>query len=214
MSWRGKISLLRSTLEGYSMNTAKIRKPLELTLAILKPDICRNPQEIQMIRQIMLENNFYFVKTDTTRLSKERAERFYEEHRNKFFFGRLVSFMSSGVISLHVLARENAIQHWRKLMGPTKVFKAQYEAPESIRARFGLTDTRNATHGADSPDSARREIGFFFPNFDVAAWYKNEELMFRSGQVTLDQENWVHNVAPTTPIIDLSIATKRPVGAV
>lgn len=196
------------------MNASKVIKPLELTLAILKPDVCRNPHEIQMIRQIMLENNFYFVKTDVMRLSKERAERFYEEHRSKFFYGRLVSFMSSGVISVHILAQKNSIQQWRKLMGPTKVFKAQYEAPESVRAKFGLTDTRNAVHGSDSPDSARREIGFFFPSFNAAAWYKNEEAMFRSGQVTLDQENWTHIITPTTPMIDFSLAVKRPAGAV
>lgn len=195
------------------MNTTKIVKPLQLTLAILKPDVCRHPHDIHMIRQIMLENNFYFIRTDTTRLSREKAERFYDEHKNKFFFERLVSFMSSGIISVHILARENAIQHWRKLMGPTKVFKAQYESPDSIRARFGLTDTRNATHGSDSPDSARREIGFFFPNFDLVSWYEKQEPLYRNGQVMLDNEKWIHTVIPT-PMLDMAFAMKRPMGTV
>lgn len=54
----------------------------------------------------------------------------------------------SGPSDILIMARPNAIQHWRNLMGPTQFFRAQFEAPESIRAQFGLSDTRNATHGS------------------------------------------------------------------
>lgn len=54
----------------------------------------------------------------------------------------------SGPSDLYVLARENAIKEWRRIMGPTKVYKTQFEAPETIRGTFGFSDTRNATHGS------------------------------------------------------------------
>lgn len=54
----------------------------------------------------------------------------------------------SGPSESYVLARENAIKHWRVIMGPTKVYKAQFDQPLSIRGQYGLSDTRNATHGA------------------------------------------------------------------
>lgn len=69
-----------------------------------------------------------------------------------------------------VLAGDNAIAKWRNLMGPTKVFKTIFTHPESIRGRFGLTDTRNACHGSDSTESAKREIALFFPEFDANEW--------------------------------------------
>lgn len=173
---------------------SKFLVPLELTLALVKPDVCRNPYSLQLIREIILEKNFYFVGTKITQLSKVEAEKFYGEHKNKFFYNRLVTFMSSGLVSAHILAKENAIKDWRALMGPTHVFKAQYEAPDSIRARFGLTDTRNATHGSDSPDTARREIAFFFPEFSMDDFYKYHEETFRNNEVTFDPEHWVHRI--------------------
>lgn len=69
-----------------------------------------------------------------------------------------------------VLAGDNAIAKWRSLMGPTKVFKTIFSHPESIRGQFGLSDTRNACHGSDSTESAKREIGIFFPEFDANKW--------------------------------------------
>ncbi|KAK2167498.1 hypothetical protein LSH36_27g09084 [Paralvinella palmiformis] len=55
-------------------------------------------------------------------------------------------------------------------MGPTKVYRTVYENPASIRGMFGLTDTRNCTHGSDSEETAKREIGFFFPEFTTKEW--------------------------------------------
>lgn len=96
--------------------------------------------------------------------------------------------MSSGACAVHALAAPNAIARWRQLMGPTKVFRyccsfdilpkiivvcsirTQVEQPDTIRARFGVSDTRNAVHGSDSPESAQREVDFFFPTFDWPQW--------------------------------------------
>lgn len=71
---------------------------------------------------------------------------------------------------MFVLAGDNAIAKWRNLLGPTKVFKTIFSHPDSIRGQFGLSDTRNACHGSDSTESARREIGIFFPEFDTDDW--------------------------------------------
>ena len=116
--------------------------------------------------------------------------------------------MVSGKLCAHILAGDKAIEKWRKLLGPTKVYKyvslkrpwhwlffrAQYEQPESIRGRFGLTDTRNAAHGSDSPDSAKREIGVFFPDFDIDEWLKDQEPFFKNGTIKFDPEKCVHAV--------------------
>lgn len=158
-------------------------RPLQLTLAILKPDVVSRPHIIHQIKDLILDNGFYFVKSTRCYLPRSIAEEFYKEHKGRFFHNRLVTFMSSGHVSAHILAKQDAINSWRKLMGPTKVLKTVHEEPHSIRGRFGLTDTRNAAHGSDSEESARREIHFFFPDFDIEEWYKNEEVYFRMGQV-------------------------------
>lgn len=73
----------------------------------------------------------------------------------------------SGPTEALILEREEAISKWRELLGPTKVFKAIHSHPDSIRGLFGLTDTRNACHGSDSPESVAQEIQKIFPNFKL-----------------------------------------------
>ncbi len=167
-------------------------RKLQLTLAIIKPDAIAQPQVSQEIKEIILKNGFYFIGSRQEHLPRQRAEQFYAEHHGKFFFNRLVSYMSSGPISSHILARQDGIATWRKLMGPTKVFKTVYSEPDSIRGRFGLTDTRNSTHGSDSETTAQREIKFFFPEFDIDDWYKNKEIYFNNGNVRYNEESCTH----------------------
>lgn len=78
----------------------------------------------------------------------------------------------SGPTEVLILQRENAILKWRELLGPTKVFKAIYSHPDSIRGLFGLTDTRNACHGSDSPESVLNEITSIFPDFNLENYEK------------------------------------------
>lgn len=59
-------------------------------------------------------------------------------------------------------------------MGPTKVFKTIFTHPDSIRGKFGLSDTRNACHGSDSPESVKREIDIIFPEFNINNWYTDQ----------------------------------------
>lgn len=77
-------------------------------------------------------------------------------------------------------------------MGPTKTYQAQYTEPNSIRGMFGLSDTRNATHGSDSPESVSREIAIFFQDFDVDRWYRNEQVFYRSEKLRFDPTSFVH----------------------
>lgn len=165
---------------------------LQLTLALIKPDVAAQPHLVTAVRNIILKNNFYMVRTQEVRLKRADAERFYVEHKERFFYNRLVSYMSCGPLWAHVLAHPDAIARWRHLQGPTKVFKAIHEHPDSIRGMFGLTDTRNSTHGSDSDESAKREMTFFFPEFDVDRWYEREEPLFRAGNVVMNPERMEH----------------------
>lgn len=99
------------------------------------------------------------------RMSLELAQEFYSEHRRKFFYNRLTTFMSSSPIYALILAKSDAINSWRSLMGKANVYRTIYNDPDCLRSRFGLTDTRNAVHGSDSEMTVRREIAFFFPDF-------------------------------------------------
>ncbi|XP_071531116.1 nucleoside diphosphate kinase 6-like isoform X1 [Panulirus ornatus] len=187
------IKLLR-TLEEYGNVMMAIRGPLQLTLALIKPDVTRVPHVLQAIHSKILQEGFLIVRYKEVRLHRQETEKFYEEHKKKFFYNRLVTFMASGPTQALILAHEDAIRQWRSLMGPTKVYKTKYEAPDTIRGMYGLSDTRNCTHGSDSEETAAREIRFFFSEFCREEWYRLEEKKFRRGQIVLDELNFVHRV--------------------
>ena len=135
---------------------------LQGTLAIIKPDAMARRIEIE---EIIMKEGFVLVDKKRMTFTRELAEEFYEEHENKHFFPDLIDYMTSGDAMAMCLGREDGINHWRQLMGPTKVSDARKTAPKSIRALFGdpNNDTRNAVHGSDSYESAGREIDLIFP---------------------------------------------------
>ena len=94
-----------------------------------------------------------------TRISKQQAEAFYDVHRERPFFPGLVAFMTEGPVVVLVLERENAIKHWREVMGATNPEKA---ADGTVRKHFAQNIERNAVHGSDAPETAAVEIPFFF----------------------------------------------------
>ncbi|KAL3272357.1 hypothetical protein HHI36_013836 [Cryptolaemus montrouzieri] len=167
---------------------------LELTLALMKPHLVKNPIALQTIRNKIIASNFKIVRSGRKMLNQEDAEKFYEEHKGKFFYNRLLTSMLSGPLEIYVLAREEAIRYWRQLMGPTKVYKAQFDDPSSIRGEFGLSDTRNATHGSDSPESAIREIKILLPDFDFNKWNKDEKIYFENNKVTFNSNQFIHQI--------------------
>ncbi|XP_041981872.1 nucleoside diphosphate kinase 6-like [Aricia agestis] len=164
---------------------------LQLTLAIIKPHAVKNPVALSYIRNV-IKNTFIVVKTKSISLDAENAGKFYKEHMGKFFFNRLVTFMASGKIDLHIIGHANAIELWRQILGPTRVYKAQYEDPFCLRSMFGLSDTRNVAHGSDSEQSAVREIKFFFPDFSFYDWHNIHEEGYRKGPVVFNPNLFQH----------------------
>ena len=97
-------------------------------------------------------------------LSEEQAQGFYAEHAGRPFFADLCSFMRSGPVVVQVLEGENAIATNRRLMGATNPAEA---SPGTIRADFAESIDANAVHGSDAPESAAREISFFFADDEI-----------------------------------------------
>ncbi|CAL8316211.1 unnamed protein product [Merluccius merluccius] len=172
--------------------TTRLAKALQLTLAVIKPDGVAHPLMLEALHQKILDNSFAIVRCRDLVWRRQDSEKFYIEHAGRFFYQRLVEFMSSGPMRAYILAREDAVSHWRELMGPTKVFQAKHTSPATIRAQYGLTDTRNTTHGSDSSESARREILYFFPEFGVEEWMEKEEPAFRAGRIEYDERRQIH----------------------
>ncbi|RMD84120.1 MAG: nucleoside-diphosphate kinase [Candidatus Dadabacteria bacterium] len=131
----------------------------ERTLSIIKPDAV----EKNVIGEILSRFEKAGLKIAAMRmmkLSKAQAEEFYDIHRGKPFFEHLVEYMTSGPVVVSVLEGEDAISLNRKLMGATDPKQAE---KGTIRADFAETIDANAVHGSDSPQTAEREIRFFFP---------------------------------------------------
>lgn len=169
-----------------------LKSSLQLTLALIKPDAFHIPHIVQNVHETILSEGFLILRRVVMHLGRDDAERFYTEHEGKFFYNRLVTFMSSGPLAAMVLAREDAIDRWRTLMGPTRVYESRLSHPNTIRGRHGLSDTRNTTHGSDSYETALREINFFFPDFDVKKWNREEQDKFLAGQFRFDEDQLLH----------------------
>jgi len=131
---------------------------IEQTFAIVKPDAVASGHTGDILKRIEQEG-FRLRGLKLLRLSLQQAEGFYEVHREKPFFGGLVTFMCEGPVVVMVLQRQNAIQHWRNTMGATNPEKA---AEDTLRKRYAKSIERNAVHGSDGPETAAAEIGYFF----------------------------------------------------
>ena len=172
--------------------------PLQLTLALIKPDLSAAPSLVRAVLGRLCAAEFRVVRSRRLALSRAAAETLYAEHAGRFFHNRLVTFVSSGPLWALVLARPDAIAAWRRLMGPTKVYRAVYSHPTSLRGMYGLTDTRNALHGSDSTESAAREIGFFFPEFDAEAWLQRERARTAEERAGVPGDATVRVTSPRT----------------
>ncbi|KAG5460546.1 MAG: nucleoside diphosphate kinase [Olpidium bornovanus] len=216
--------------------------PLQVTLALLKPDLVAHPSAHRTVREWLLAGGFRVCRGRPVLWSLSEAESFYAEHRGRFFFRRLTGYMSSGPFAALVLAKPGAVADWRALIGPTRpvrcgcaadiffrnrdfllaagheplqnspppqacrdmamlnnwilanffififIFfgpsRARLEDPaKTLRAQFGVTDTRNSFHGSDSDASAAREIAFFFPDLQVADLLKKLETPAEPGWI-------------------------------
>lgn len=136
---------------------------IERTFSIIKPNAVQKNVIGQIISRFE-KRNLNIVAAKLVRLSKEKAEGFYIEHKERPFFGSLVRFMTSGPVLLMVLEGDNAIELNREIMGATDPAKA---AAGTIRKDFADSIEANAAHGSDSPKSADREISYFFDKSEL-----------------------------------------------
>ncbi|MBS1960134.1 MAG: nucleoside-diphosphate kinase [Bdellovibrionales bacterium] len=135
----------------------------EKTFSIIKPNaVAKNA--IGKIIDRFETKGLKVVAAKYTKLSKEKAEGFYIEHKERPFFGSLVNFMTSGPVLLMCLEGENAVMANREIMGATDPSKA---APGTIRKDFADNIEANAVHGSDSMTSAEREIAYFFEKNEI-----------------------------------------------
>lgn len=135
---------------------------IERTFAIIKPDAVR-AGNAEKIVEIIKDNGFTVEGMRELQMSKEQAEKFYDVHKERPFFGELVEFMTSGPVVVMALSKENAVSAWRDLMGPTNSKEA---GPNTIRGQFGTDVGENATHGSDSLENAQIELAQFFPDLN------------------------------------------------
>ena len=132
---------------------------VEKTLSIIKPDAVKK-NVIGEIYTRFEQKGLKIVAAKMLSLTREEAESFYKEHKERPFFNDLVKFMTSGPVMVQVLEGENAVLENRLLMGATDPKEAEIG---TIRADFATSIDANAVHGSDSIETARREINFFFP---------------------------------------------------
>lgn len=136
---------------------------MEKTFSIIKPNAMKK-NAIGDIVSMFESNGLKIAAAKITVLSKAKAEEFYAEHKERPFFGELVTFMTSGPVMLMCLAGENAVLKNREIMGATDPKKAN---AGTVRAKFGDNMGENAVHGSDSPASAERELALFFEKHEI-----------------------------------------------
>lgn len=136
---------------------------MQRTLALIKPDAFAAGHAGAIMAQIQ-GAGLRILAAKTLRLTAAQAEGFYYVHRERPFFKDLVAFMGEGPIVALALEGDDAIRRWRELMGATDPRKAE---PQTIRAQFGESIERNATHGSDAVETAAFEVSYFFSGLEL-----------------------------------------------
>ena len=133
---------------------------METTLVLIKPDAVRRGLISEILGRFE-RRGFRLRGLRLIQLDAETAGRHYEEHREKPFFGELVDFITGGPLVALALEGPEAVATVRGMMGATNPLKS---APGTIRGDLALELAENVIHGSDSPESAARELGIFFPD--------------------------------------------------
>lgn len=131
---------------------------MEYTFAMIKPDAVAAKNSGKII-DLIEKNGFEIMRMHKVQLTDEAAKAFYAVHKSRPFFNEMIEFVTSGPVIIMALAKENAIQAWRDLIGATDSKKA---ATGTIRNLFGTDVSHNAVHGSDSADTAQLELSMFF----------------------------------------------------
>lgn len=136
---------------------------LERTFSIIKPDaVAKNV--IGAIYSRFETAGLRVVASKMVHLSKDKAEGFYAEHKERPFFLDLIEFMTSGPVMVQVLEGEDAVKKNRQIMGATNPQEAN---AGTLRADFAASIDENAVHGSDAAESAAREIAYFFAEEEI-----------------------------------------------
>jgi nucleoside-diphosphate kinase len=138
----------------------KTMSDTEQTLSIIKPDAVERNLEGDIKKKIS-SNKLRIIKEKKIQITKDEAAEFYQVHQTKPFYDRLCNYLASGPIVVMVLEGNNAIEHYRKIMGATDPEKAEIG---TIRKEYGISIDKNSVHGSDSMENAKKEINFFFKN--------------------------------------------------
>jgi nucleoside-diphosphate kinase len=136
---------------------------VERTLCIIKPDAVKKNVQGSII-QMLLDAGFKIRAMKLIQLSKTQAQKFYEVHKERPFYGELVDFMTSGPVIPIALEKNNAVLDYRELIGATDPAEAK---EGTVRKRFAGSKAENAIHGSDSVENGLIEVGFFFPESEL-----------------------------------------------
>ena len=136
---------------------------MDLTFSIIKPDATKR-NITGAINHIIEKNNLRIIAQKRILLSKEKAEGFYDVHREKPFFSDLIEYMTSEPVIIQILEGKNAVMKYREVMGATDPSKAE---TGTIRKEFALNIQENSVHGSDSKDNAEIEINYFFNEEEI-----------------------------------------------
>jgi nucleoside-diphosphate kinase len=132
------------------------------TLLMIKPDVVAHGYYGDII-SIVLRNKFNVNRLSIERFSRERAEKFYEVHKERPFFADLVEYITSGaVVAIEVEDDGDTVARLRELIGATDPAEAR---PGTIRSMYGNNIQNNAVHGSDSPENAKKELAIAFGDF-------------------------------------------------
>jgi len=132
------------------------------TFTMIKPDAVK-AGNIGNILQMINAAGFRIVGMKYLQISKQQAEKFYEVHAARPFYGELTEFMSSGPLVAAILEKDNAVADFRKLIGATNPAQAE---EGTIRKKYAASVGENAVHGSDSDENAQIEGNFFFSGLE------------------------------------------------
>ncbi|TGZ74876.1 hypothetical protein CRM22_000704 [Opisthorchis felineus] len=187
---------------------------IQRTVALLRP------QAYSMYKDSILEKikeaGFVVASQKEVTLSKEQAEDYYKEHRGETYFGELTTMMSSGPCLALLLARQDAVDTWRKLLGPKDVAEAKATAPESLRAQYFSEDKEdmavgksiNLIHGSASVEEAQHDIERFFPVERTLAAVKPDAYANRDEIIEMIKSAGFHVAARKDTQLDEKLAAQ------
>ncbi|XP_005145129.2 thioredoxin domain-containing protein 3 [Melopsittacus undulatus] len=154
-----------------NFDTHKTGERMEKTLALIRPSLLKERRE--SVLQRIKDDGFKIAMQKEITLTEEQIREFYKEHVDQDYFPVLLEQMTSGPTLILALTRENAVARWRDLLGPKTVEQAMKENPNSLRARYAVSNVPiGQLHGSSTPDDAQKELEFFFPQEHTLALIK------------------------------------------